>query len=161
MIQFKSNLSYYIQLLIEQERNSTIVNQLLNYLCSAYMTNLGFYAILENNHIYNPQSIKLALLNSYCSLKKRIQQTQQYITTEQLEDLKLMQNLWQITPEDLKRYKQEELAHILALQKHYFYYIAKKQNKETEQNLIALKKLLGINTEFKPFFSNASLIYSS
>lgn len=161
MIEFKSNLPLYFKLQMEQECNNAIMQQVLNYLSSGDITPMGFYALLENNHISNPKSIKLLLLNSFFNLKKKIQLTQQYITTDQLMDLQVIQNLWQINLQDLKGHKQQELSNILALQKYYFTYIAKQQDLETEQNIKALKKLLGMQVEVNPLLSNATFIYSS
>ncbi|MHC5353266.1 hypothetical protein ACYSNX_03590 [Myroides sp. LJL115] len=151
MIKFKSNLSYYINLIEKQESNNIILSQILSYLSSEHITFLGFYALLENNNIYHLKSIKRDLLHAYCSLKKSIQSEQKYINWDHLQDLRIIKNLWQIEALELLEYKKQDVEEILNLQNGYFSSQDKKESMKCKQNLDDLKDLLGFNT--KPYAS--------
>lgn len=103
MIQFQSNLSYYINLTSQNQASNSLMLQILEYLTTQDATRLGFYALLENNHIYDTTSIKKNLLDTYSTLKSNIQHQQDSISSDQLHDLSLTRNLWQIDNSSLAR----------------------------------------------------------
>ncbi|MHC5309896.1 hypothetical protein ACYSNM_07460 [Myroides sp. LJL116] len=146
MIKFNSNLSHYINLIGEQESNNKILSQILNYLSSEDITFLGFYALLENNHIYHLKSIKRDLLHAYCALKKSIQSQQNYIDWDHLQDLRIIKNLWEIDPFELIAYKKQDVEEILSLQNGYFSTQANTESTQYKQNIEDLKDLLGYST---------------
>lgn len=145
MIKFNSNLSHYINLIGEQESNNKILSQILNYLSSEHITFLGFYALLEDNHIFHIKSVKRDLLHAYCALKKSIQSTQDYINWDQLQDLRIIKNLWQIEPLELLSYKKQDVEEILNFQNGYFSSQTNTESTQCKQNIEDLKDLLGYN----------------
>lgn len=116
MIQFNSD----IKELIQPINNPNIITQkVINYILENEITALGFYSLLDNNGIYNVQSLKKSLLSLFIDIKDEIIKKHHYLKEEHIEDLKILKQLFQINNKELLYYKSQEINEIISEQLEY------------------------------------------
>ncbi|MEK6451124.1 MULTISPECIES: hypothetical protein [Myroides] len=150
MIQFNSDIKESIQLL---KSDNIITQKAINYLISDNVTSLGFYSLLENNGIYNAQSLKKYFLSLLIDIKNEIIKKHHYFKEEHIIDLKIIKRLFQINDNELLHYKSQEIDLIINNQLMYL-----TNRKEYKRHLNILQSLLGISINGDTTLSHKSTL---